>query len=393
MRTKIETTWIVEEAKRIGFDLCGTVRAEKFPELQRAEEWLERGYAGEMKYLADERRSDPARAMEGVRSAVVCALNYNSERARTEEALNSSAEQARGWISRYAWGRDYHEVLREKLQKLAEAMSAECEGAHESRVYVDTGPVNERILAKHAGLGWVGKNTLLLNAKMGSWFFLGVILTTLELAPSLGAAAGPAADLCGTCRRCLDACPTGAFTEAYVMDARRCISYLTIESRGSIPADLREAMGPHVFGCDICQDVCPWNRRAPVTEAEEFQPRAVRSAAENETTGASPASSEGKKDESLYLPRLEWLAGMTEEEYREAFRGSPIKRAKWRGLVRNACIALGNARVERRDSERERVSKLLQQLAASPDAMISESARWALSRIEERQGNRAAARD
>ncbi|HKV25927.1 MAG TPA: tRNA epoxyqueuosine(34) reductase QueG [Candidatus Acidoferrum sp.] len=383
MKKEIETTWIVEQAKRLGFDLCGVVRAEKFPELQRAEEWLARGYAGEMKYLADERRAEPARAMEGVRSAVVCGLNYKSALPRTAEAVKSAPDEMRGWISRYAWGRDYHEVMREKLQRLAETLDAECEAVHESRVYVDTGPVNERILAKHAGLGWIGKNTLLLNAKMGSWFFLGVILTTMELAPSLGAAEAPPADLCGTCTRCLEACPTEAFVEPYVMDARRCISYLTIEYRGSIAADLREGMGPHVFGCDICQDVCPWNRRAPVTDAEEFQPRTIRIGARSASTGAERADDEGEESESLFLPRLEWLAGMTEEEFRAAFRGSPIKRAKWRGLVRNACIALGNSRVARDCKERGAVGGLLERLAESQDAVISESARWALSRIQE----------
>src|SRR5437879_4223378 len=208
-----DTLWIVDRAKSLGFDLCGVVRAEKFPELNQMPEWLARGYAGEMKYL------------------------------------------------------------------------------------VDTGPLQERVLAKYAGLGWLGKNTLLLNHMLGSFFFLGVLLTTLDLEPSLEENELPPPDLCGSCRRCLDACPTQAFVEPYVMDARKCISYLTIELRGSIPEEFREPMGIHVFGCDICQDVCPWNRRAPIATIPQFQPRVFPSSDENQGASLPP------QDESLYLPR------------------------------------------------------------------------------------------
>ena len=373
-----DNAWIAERAKALGFDLCGVVRAERFPELTRIEEWLERGYAGEMKYLADPRRSDARSVLPGLRSVIVCALNYNTEKPRSTEASSQEENgEPRGWISRYAWGRDYHEVLREKLNALARELKQRFPEPFEARAYADTGPVDERVLAKHAGLGWVGKNTLLLNQEMGSYFFLGVILTTLELQPSLATSAMAPPNLCGNCRRCIDACPTGALVEPYVMDARRCISYLTIELRGSIPEEFREPMGRHVFGCDICQDVCPWNRKAPVTRMEEFGARTFPS-----QTSSSDGDGDEGREESLFLPSLEWLAAMSEEEFREVFRGSPVKRTKWRGLVRNACIALGNSDVRRGTEAHQRVSKLLESLAESQEAVIAESARWALSRIQ-----------
>lgn len=406
MKNITATGWIAEQARRIGFDLCGVVRAEKFPELSRTEEWLARGYAGEMKYLNDPRRADPASAMAGVRSAIVCALNYNTAAPRSIEAFQDPAPagaekdgaEERGWISRYAWGDDYHEVLQGKLRALAAALEERFAEPFDARIYADTGPVNERVLAKHAGLGWIGKNTLLLNAKLGSWFFLGVILTTLELEPTIGAAEGPPRDLCGSCTKCMEACPTNALIEPYVMDSRRCIAYLTIEYRGSIAKELREGMGRHVFGCDICQDVCPWNRRAPATSALEFQPRrfpagsGVEEASEMVVEGGDADSATGRaalEEESLLLPRLEWLASLKEEEFRAYFRGSAIKRTKRQGLVRNACIALGNAwgesgeRGDGGSAERERKLALLRRLAASSDLAIAESAQWAISRIEQ----------
>jgi epoxyqueuosine reductase len=378
MRASSDTAWIDERAKALGFDLCGVVRASKFPELAQTEEWLARGYAGEMKYLSDARRSNPESAMPGIGSVIVCALNYNTERPKSIDVANASdASEPRGWISRYAWGNDYHDVLRRKLDALVAALRVQFDEPFDARVYADTGPLQERVFAKHAGLGWLGKNTLLLNQTLGSWFFLGAILTTLDLAPTLGAAELLPPDLCGSCRRCIDACPTDALVEPYVMDARRCISYLTIELRGSIPEELREPMGRHVFGCDICQDVCPWNRRAPVTQEAHFQPRMVPAKSKD------PAKKhESPEEDSLFLPKLEWLAAMDEEEYREVFRGSPVKRTKWRGLVRNACIALGNSRVPHGKPTHEKMSALLKRLAASPDAPISESALWALSRIQ-----------
>ena len=372
-----DTLWIVEQAKSLGFDLCGVVRAEKFPELERMPEWLARGYAGEMQYLADPRRGDPQTAMPGIRSAIVGLLNYSTELPlSTDPALPIDDGKRSGWISRYAWGDDYHELLRERLNALVESLRERFTGPFEARAYVDTGPVQERVLAKYAGLGWLGKNTLLLNEMLGSFFFLGVILTTLDLEPTLGVNELPPPDLCGNCRRCLDACPTQAFVEPYVMDARKCISYLTIELRGSIPEEFREPMGNHVFGCDICQDVCPWNRRAPIVTIPQFQPRVFPSPEENRGASLPP------QDESLYLPRLEWLLGLREAEFRELFRGSPVKRTKWRGLMRNACIALGNSGLRPGMADQRRIRLLLDRLTASEDQVLAESAQWALSRIQ-----------
>src|SRR5882724_762368 len=373
-----DTQWIVERAKSIGFDRCGVVRAEKFPELAQTSEWLAREYGGEMKYLADPRRSDPQSVLPGIRSVIVCLLNYNTAHPlSTESTPQNDQDEPRGWISRYAWGRDYHEVSRDRLDRLADSLREHFSGPFEARSYVDTGPVQERVLAKHAGLGWLGKNTLLLDETLGSFFFLGVILTTLDLAPSLAGSELPPPDLCGNCRQCLDACPTQAFVEPYVMDARRCISYLTIELRQGIPEELRGPMGRHVFGCDICQDVCPWNRRAPITTLEEFQPNSFPSRDEEKTDNSSSSG-----EESFFLPRLEWLAGMSEAEFREMFRDSGIKRTKWRGLVCNACNALGNCDLRRGTRVHARASALLERLAASAEPVIAESARWALARIQ-----------
>jgi epoxyqueuosine reductase len=378
MKPLTHTAWIVDQAKSMGFDLCGVVRAEKFPELQRTQEWLARGYAGEMKYLADPRRGDPQIAMPGVRSVIVGLLNYNTERPfSTDSALPSDDGKPRGWISRYAWGDDYHDVLRERLDSLVENLRQRFAVPFEARAYVDTGPIQERVLAKYAGLGWLGKNTLLLNQMLGSFFFLGVILTTLDLEPTVGATELPPPDLCGSCRRCLDACPTQAFVEPYVMDARKCISYLTIELRGAIPEEFREPMGNHIFGCDICQDVCPWNRRAPVATTPQFEPRVFAPSEENWKETLLPP-----QDESLYLPKLEWLLGLSEADFRELFRGSAIKRTKWCGLMRNACIALGNSGLRQGMRDYDRTCILLERLAASEDQVIAESARWALSRIQ-----------
>jgi epoxyqueuosine reductase len=378
MNSLADTVWIVDQAKSLGFDLCGVVRADKFPELERTPEWLASGYAGEMKYLADPRRSDPRTAMRGIRSAIVGLLNYNTGRPLSiDPVLPIDDHKPSGWISRYAWGDDYHDVLRERLDALSESLHKRFTAPFEARTYVDTGPVQERVLAKYAGLGWLGKNTLLLNQLLGSFFFLGVILTTIDLEPTLGSNELPPPDLCGSCRRCLDACPTQAFIEPYVMDARKCISYLTIELRGAIPEEYREPMGNHVFGCDICQDVCPWNRRAPIATTPRFEPRAFARSEENRVETPHPSP-----DETLYLPRLEWLLGLTETEFRELFRGSPVKRTKWRGLVRNVCIALGNSGLRRGMADYDRISTRLERLAASEDQVIAESARWALSRIQ-----------
>ena len=378
MAKTTDQAWIIEQAKAVGFDLCGVVRAEIFPELENTGEWLARGYAGEMQYLHDPRRSDPQAAMPGIRSAIVCLLNYNTGHPLSTDAMRPERDgDPRAWVSRYAWGDDYHEVLKERLNALIALLRKRFHESFEVRSYVDTGPVQERVLAKYAGLGWLGKNTLLLNQTLGSYFFLGVILTTLELEPTLGAAELPPPDLCGSCRQCLDACPTQAFAEPYVLDARKCISYLTIELRGSIPKEFREAMGSHVFGCDICQDVCPWNRRAPLSGLVQFQPRAIPS----HVAKATQASSTSDAD-SLLLPRLEWLLGLSESDFREIVCGSAIKRTKWRGLLRNACIAAGNSRASQGAPAYKRICDLLAKLAGSSDSIVAESAQWALSRIQ-----------
>jgi epoxyqueuosine reductase len=362
------TRWIGERARAAGFDLCGvapvTAPAESFPELKRLPEWLARGYAGEMSYLHDPRRADPRLVLEDARSLIVVALNYNSHPRSAAPPENADRESPRGWISRYAWGDDYHEVIQEKLHALIAEMRAQFPEPFVARAYTDTGPIIERVAAKYAGLGWLAKNTFLINSQLGSWIFLGVIVTTLDLEPTLAPGEPPPADLCGTCTRCLDACPTQAFPEPYVLDARRCISYLTIELREEIPEELRPNMGSAVIGCDICQDVCPWNRKAPLTHIAAFQPRV---SIDRET--------------SLLAPELEWLASLSQQEFSVVFRGSAVKRAKWRGLVRNACVALGNSGMAPDQRAYARIVRLIERLAASEDPLISAHARWALTRL------------
>jgi epoxyqueuosine reductase len=365
------TARTLEISRSLGFDLCGVAPAADFPELSRFDEWLERGFAGEMHYLQDSRRRSPTLAMRNARSVIACALNYNTAfpastdpPAPAHPAAPAGGPQAgpQGWISRYAWGDDYHKVLGEKLGVLIERLHIETREAFEARAYVDTGPIAERVVAKHAGLGWLAKNTCLIHEKLGSWLFLGVIVTTLDLAASLGPAEPPAPDLCGNCSLCIDACPTGAIVEPYILDARKCISYLTIELKGAIPRELRDSVGRHVFGCDICQDVCPWNRRAPVTTLPNFEPR--------------------RRDEhSLFSPDLEWLLSFSEEEFREVFRGSPVKRAKWRGLLRNACVAVGNCGLRAGEPRYTEICERLSRLAGSDDSMLAEHAQWALERL------------
>jgi len=241
---------------------------------------------------------------------------------------------------------DQARVLMRKSATATPPGTSEAVAAVQTRCYVDTGPIVERVCAKYAGVGWIGKNTCIINQKVGSWLFLGVILTSLELAPDL-----PAADRCGSCTRCIDACPTDALVAPYQLDSNKCISYLTIEKRGEIPQDLRSGMGQQVFGCDICQDVCPWNRKAPPTTASELQPRP-----------------------ELVNPALEWLAQINPEEVRRVLKGSPIRRAKRSGLRRNAVIAMGN-------SGEPRFLPQLEAWADAEDPVLAESANWAASRI------------
>lgn len=315
-----------------------------FPELSGFAKWVAEGRAGEMEYLkrrdtADHfLRSSVQIPFPWVRSVIVCAVNYNSDQPYSIDFDDASATEPKGWIARYAWsGRqqaptfekevgattpvllaptDYHAVIRTRLENLC-AKLKQTVGDFEARCFVDTGPLVERIYARYAGLGWQGKNTCMIHESLGSWFFLGVILTSLELPREDWMQ--PMPDRCGSCTRCIDACPTEALTP-YRMDASRCIAYLTIEKRGSIPEDLAAKVGRNVFGCDICQDVCPWNRRAPITDWPELQPRT-----------------------ELVNPALDWLANLNEIEYRQMFRGSPVDRAKFRDFQRNVAIAQENA--------------------------------------------------
>lgn len=381
------TARIAEQAREIGFDLCGVARAEECSDPERFSEWLARGYAGEMRYLHDPRRLAADDALPGARSVIVCAMNYNTAYPYSRTALDDSANVAsdssserdtpRGWISRYAWGHDYHDALKAKLEELLSWMRGEMDCEFQARAYVDTGPVLERVAAKQAGLGWLAKNTCLINQQMGSWLFLGVILTDLDLAPSIADDGQSIRDLCGSCTRCIDACPTNAFVAPYVMDARRCISYLTIELRGAIPEELRPAMGSMVFGCDICQDVCPWNRKSPRTSLHEFLPQKFA----NDGRGAS---SDASSEISLFLPELEWLVALGEDEFRHIFRASAVKRAKWRGLLRNACVALGDSDLSPENSAYARIVQRLEDLSRGDDAMLAEHAAWALKQIRDR---------
>jgi epoxyqueuosine reductase len=359
MNGAAETEWIIAKAEELGFDLCGIASVEGLADPAHLQEWLARGYAGRMQYMHDPRRADVKQVLPEARSIIVCALNYNTAAPASTEAAAQAADQGlHGWISRYAWGDDYHVVMGKQLELLLESMRVHFSGPWHARAYVDTGPINERQAAQQAGLGWQAKNTCLINETLGSWMFLGVIVTSLELAPSAAAPAAPAADLCGNCRLCLDACPTEALVEPYVMDARRCISYLTIELRESIPEELRAPMGWQVFGCDICQDVCPWNRKAPIASNASFQPR-----------------------EKLLAPELGWLLSLKQEEFGHLFASSPVRRTKWRGLIRNACIAAGNlaGQSPAKSCERLQLRERLSELAESSDPLIAEHAVWAIA--------------
>ncbi len=376
------TAWVTRKASELGFDLSGVAPASRFPELEKLGEWLDRGHAGEMRYLHDPRRLSLERAMEGAKSVIVCGASYRTEEPFSTQVLGRpDGARPRGWISRYGWGDDYHDVLLPRLRALMAAMHQEFGEDFRAHAYVDTGPVVERVAAKYAGLGWLAKNTCLIDQNLGSFLFLGAIVTTLALEPTLGPTEAPPRDLCGSCRRCLDACPTEAFVAPYVMDPRRCIAYFTIELRGSIPREFRPAMGQMVFGCDICQDVCPWNQRAArrgastLGQIPEFRPRLIPP----EGSASSPQADAAPR--SLFAPEIEWIASLDEEQYRRVFRRSPVKRAKYRGLIRNACVALGNSGPGLLPESRDRFLRLLERLAASPDELIAEHARWALDRL------------
>jgi epoxyqueuosine reductase len=333
---------IKAEATALGFDLIGITAAEPLAHGGRLRAWVAQGFAGEMGYMSRdvEKRVDPSHVLPEVRSIIVLGMNYYTSPAMSE------ASPGHGWIARYAWGRDYHTVLGEKLKALV-AFIRDVERADvQARWYVDTGPILERELAWRAGLGWPGKNTNLINRRLGSWLFLGAILLNRELVYD-----APATAHCGSCTRCLVACPTGALVAPGVLDARRCISYLTIELRGSIPRELRPLMGTHIFGCDICQAVCPWNRKAPMSSEPAFLPRA-----------------------GFAAPELIPLLRLSDDEFRAQFRNSPVTRAKRRGLLRNVAVALGNLRDLR-------ALPALEAALHDAEPLIRSHAAWALGRI------------
>ena len=415
---------VKRRALEAGFELAGVAPADVWRDLEFSRQWVEAGYGGEMAYLANPKRYNPRLLLPSVQSVVCAGLIYNAPLPYSTGVQPECGAtvpkprggQSRAWISRYAWGTDYHEVMRSKLDQLRKEIEALAPRVA-TRVYVDTGPVVERAFARYSGMGWTGKNTCLINESKGSWFFLGVILTNLMIQPDL-----PAFDRCGSCTRCLEACPTGALVEPYVMDASRCVAYLTIELKGSIPEPLRTGVGSNVFGCDICQDVCPWNsphptaresgsdwrRGAAVTRAPEFLPREVDipsnmgaepADCERETFGSFLAARDGGATSatapesanrlrpdtwnripsparfSLFNPPLRALALLSEQDFRGAFFRSPVKRAKYRGWLRNLCVAMGNS------ADRNFIP-WLERASEHADPVVREHARWALGRLQ-----------
>jgi epoxyqueuosine reductase len=327
---------VKDEARRLGFDAVGIGPATPPPHAAAFERWLDAGHAGSMAYLDRTRRDrvDPARLLPGARAVVAVALSYHAEEPAPAEGLR---------VARYAGRRDYHDVIRPRLSALARFIDAAAGPGVRSRAAVDTSAVLERDLAARAGLGWFGKNTNLLTPTLGSWFFIGLVLTTAE--PALDA---EIPDRCGTCTACLDACPTGAFPAPYTLDARRCIAYLTIEHRGDVDEDLRPLIGDWAFGCDVCQDVCPWNRKAATTSEPAFAP--------------DP------------LPPPEVLLALDEAAFRARFRRTALWRAHRSGLLRNAALVLGNRR------DRGAVPALTAALDDA-DPVVRAAAAWALARL------------
>ncbi|MFI5271919.1 MAG: tRNA epoxyqueuosine(34) reductase QueG [Ktedonobacterales bacterium] len=361
------TERIKQHAEALGFDVIRVTSAEPFPEAERAlKQRIASGLMDGLDWFTAERAevaSNPRALLPGARSVIALGTFYLTQ----PEDAGAAPDGPRGRVSRYAWGDDYHEVIRRRLSQLADYVRMLAPPGDEHTIpFVDTGRMVDRAVAERSGLGWYGKNTMILTKRWGSWVFLSELVTSLELEPDL-----PLATNCGQCTRCLEACPTGAFVAPYVLDNRRCISYLTIELRGAIPVELRPLIGDHIFGCDICQEVCPVNRVAETRlraagrlgrrgERLEFQPRAQ--------TGGVPA----------LIP----LLALTDEQFRERFRASPVKRAKRRGLLRNVCVALGNA------GDPVAVPALSDTLRSHDEPLVRGHAAWALGRIG---GSRAAA--
>ncbi len=357
-----------DRAHALGFELVGIAPAADADGFDRLRDWLDRDFAGEMAYMQRqaEARRHPASILPAVRSVLMVGLNYKLERSEAEKGtgpLNAKGPvpfSASGGIALYALGQDYHDVLRGKLNELLEWVQTEAPGT-KGRGVVDTAPLLERDFARRAGLGWFGKNTMLIDKRLGSFFFLGALLLDLELP----ADAPFSADHCGTCTACLDACPTQAFAGPYELDARRCISYLTIELHGPIPEELRPGIGPWLFGCDVCQDVCPWNRKSPPGREPALQPAGEK--------GTGPFAFRGPVPFSRAADPIE-LLGLTEEAFRRRFRGTALWRTKRQGLVRNAAIVLGN-------SGDQRALPALEKATRDDDPVIQDAARWAIERI------------
>ncbi|MCL4202802.1 MAG: tRNA epoxyqueuosine(34) reductase QueG [Pirellulaceae bacterium] len=344
------TQRLIEEARRVGFDLVGVCPATNAPGISRLRQWIAAGYAGEMRYLPDrlEAYEHPDSILAGARSLIVLGQHY-----RTDEPV--PVQPGQGRISRYAWGpADYHDLIHDRLRRLREFLLDAVPQAR-ARGVVDTAPLLEREFGQLAGLGWIGKNTMLINKRAGSWFFLAALITDLTLDYD----SPHAADHCGTCRACLDACPTGAFPEPGVLDATRCISYLTIELRDRIPEDLRAGIGDWLFGCDVCQEVCPWNRKAPRVETDEFRPGA----------GTNPVD-------------LLELFRMTDEQFRRRFRHTPLWRSKRRGILRNAAIVLGNQRPPQ-------AIDALEIGLNDAEPLVREACAWALRQFDDQRGRLA----
>jgi len=344
------TERLKQEAKRLGFDPVGATPAATPEGFRRLQQWIEAGYVGEMHYLADrlDAYQHPRHVLDDARSVLMLGMSY-----RTAEPAQSGPEQGR--VSRYAWGAaDYHDVIRDRLRKLRLFLEDLVPGAS-VRGVVDTAPLLEREFAQLAGLGWIGKNTMLINRQAGSWLFLAALLTDQELTYD----SPHASDHCGTCQACLDACPAGAFPQPYVLDAKRCVSYLTIELRSSIDAELRERVGEWLFGCDICQEVCPWNRTAPSSSESSFSP----------APDANPVE-------------LARLFELTDDQFRDRFRRTPLWRAKRRGILRNAAIVLGN------QGDPSAIEVLTRGLN-DDEPLVRGACAWALGRFQDTDSHQA----
>lgn len=331
-----------EKARELGFQLVGIAPAKAFPESEFYKEWVRQGKAGQLEYMTrdPETRADITRWYPQAQSVVVCGIRYNSQK-----TAGTSPNGSWGRISRYATSRDYHQWLPKRLGNLLQFLKAAAPDL-EGRIFTDTSPLLERMYARYAGIGWIGKNTLLIHPKMGSYFFLGGLALNRQLVPD-----EPLPDHCGSCTRCLHACPTEAFPRPYQMDASRCIAYFTIELKESIPEEFRSKMQNWVFGCDICQEVCPWNKFSTASQDPALAPR-------TETE----------------IP-LEELAHLTPEEFEKRFEGTPVRRSKWRGFLRNVLIAIGN-------SKNSGWTRLLQQYLRHPDPVVSEHAAWGLRQLQ-----------